>query len=44
MAETIFCIANEQREHIYNNLRGIELVRAALSRNDVRLRSGMRRN
>ena len=37
MAETIFCIVNEQREHIYNDLRGIELVRTALTRRDTKL-------
>jgi len=31
MAETILYIFNEQREHIYNELRGIEHVRTALS-------------
>jgi hypothetical protein len=37
MTDTIFCILSEQREHIYDNLRGIESVRAALSRNDLKL-------
>jgi hypothetical protein len=32
MAEIIFCIFNEQRDRIYDDLRGIEDVRTTLSR------------
>jgi hypothetical protein len=37
MANTIFCILNEQREYIYDNLRGIESVRTALARKNFEL-------
>ena len=31
MAETIFCISKEQREYIYDSLRGLEHVRSVMS-------------
>ena len=37
MPETIFCILSEQREHIYDNLRGIDSVRSALARKNLKL-------
>jgi len=37
MPNTIFCILREQREHIYDNLRGIESVRSVLSQKDSSL-------
>jgi hypothetical protein len=38
MAETTFCLSNEQREHIYSNLRGFDHVRTVLSRQDFALK------
>lgn len=32
MAELIFCIANEQRQRLYSDLRGIDEIRNMLNR------------
>ena len=32
MAETIFCIVNEQRQRIYSDLKGIDGIRTLLNR------------
>jgi hypothetical protein len=32
MPKTIYCIVNEQREEIYNDLKGIDSVRTMLAR------------
>ena len=37
MPNTIFCIPHEQREHIFDNLRGIESLRTVMSRKNFEL-------